>query len=271
VTPGISRRVNRVEGTWWILVLLYSDERWRDHREKRRSDRTMQEASEDGEQKVTAGMESLAVKEEEEEEGEAEEKKQKEEGEEEEEEERKKEEGEAEEEEQERQDEEDEDDDEDWCIPCSDDDVDETEGWMPQPEEIKRLYQLIASEGSLPLQVDILARRPPTPEPDPEDEESDQEPEEEEEEEERPHVPTEFDFDDEPSTPKNALIDRRRTPGRSSQKREARLDKVLSDMKRHKKIEEQILKTGRDLFDMDPDSVPTPKRSSAIFPRQRKY
>ncbi|XP_077303519.1 PAXIP1-associated glutamate-rich protein 1 [Lithobates pipiens] len=237
----------------------------------------MQEASEDGEQKVTAGMESLAVKEEEEEEGETEEQNQKEEeeeGEEEgaEEEEREKEEGEVEEEEQDRQDEEDEEeDDEDWCIPCSDDDVDETEGWMPQTEEIKRLYELIASEGSLPLQVDILARRPPTPEPDPEDEESDQEQEDEEEEEERPHVPTEFDFDDEPVTPKNSLIDRRRTPVRSSQKREARLDKVLSDMKRHKKIEEQILKTGRDLFDMDPDSVPTPKRSSAIFPRQRKY
>lgn len=155
----------------------------------------MQEASEDGEQKVTAGMESLAVKEEEEEGGtEEQEQNQKEEGEEQEEveeEEREKEEGEAEEE-QDRQDEEEEDeeeeeeeDDEDWCIPCSDDDVEETEGWMPQTEDIKRLYELIASEGSLPLQVDILARRPPTPEPDPEDEESDQEQEEEEEEEER--------------------------------------------------------------------------------------
>lgn len=29
----------------------------------------------------------------------------------------------------------------------------------------------------------------------------------------RPHVPTEFDFDDEPVTPKNSMIDRRRTPG----------------------------------------------------------
>ena len=36
--------------------------------------------------------------------------------------------------------------------------------------------------------------------------------------------------------------------GRSSVKREARLDKVLSDMKRHRKIEEQIMRTGRDLF-----------------------
>ncbi|KAM9304795.1 PAXIP1-associated glutamate-rich protein 1 [Gastrophryne carolinensis] len=250
----------------------------------------MQDASEDGEEKVTSKMESLAVKEkesEEEEGGEAEEQNQKEEKEDNdedddgEEEEREKDEDDEEEEEveeeekQQQDDEEDDEDDEDWCIQCSDDDVDETEGWMPPTEEIKRLYQLIASEGTLPLQVDILVRRPPTPEVDPEDEESDQEQEEEEEEEERPQIPAipEFDFDDEPSTPKNSLIDRKRTPGGSgrSQKREARLDKVLSDMKRHKKIEEQILKTGRDLFDMDPDSVPTPKRPTSIFPRQRKY
>ncbi|XP_068102654.1 PAXIP1-associated glutamate-rich protein 1 isoform X2 [Hyperolius riggenbachi] len=244
----------------------------------------MQEASEDGEEKVTSGMESLAVKEgEEEEEAEAEKKSQKEEEEEEEDgEEREKGEDEEERDDKEEDDDREEDlnqlddedeDEEDWCIQCSDDDVDETEGWMPPTEEIRRLYELIASEKTLPLQVDILTRRPPTPDPDPDDEESDQEQEEEEEEEERPQIPTAFDFDDEPVTPKNSLIDRRRTPGGSgrSQKREARLDKVLSDMKRHKKIEEQILKTGRDLFDMDPDSVPTPKRSSAIFPRHRKY
>ncbi|MEE6497172.1 hypothetical protein FKM82_002643 [Ascaphus truei] len=216
----------------------------------------MQEAAEDGEEKVTAGMESLAVKE----------------GEEEEEQEEQHKDGEEEEavEEQQKEEEEEED---DWCIPCSDEEVETPEGWNPAPEEIKRLYELIASEGALPLQVDILLRRPPTPEPEPLDDESDQEPEEEEEDDEMPSIPTEFDFDDEPSTPRNSLIDRRRMPGSSarSQKREARLDKVLSDMKRHKKIEEQILKTGRDLFDMDPDSVPTPKRSSAIFPQQRKY
>lgn len=227
----------------------------------------MQDASEDGEEKVTSGMESLAVKEGEDEE-EDEETPEADEA-------QKEEEGEKgdEEEGDERRPEEDEEEDDDWCIQCSDDDLEETDGWTPAPEEIKRLYQLIASERTLPLQVDLLLRRPPTPEPDSLEEESDPEQEEEEEEDETPAVPTEFDFDDEPITPKNSLIDRRRTPGSTgrSQKREARLDKVLSDMKRHKKIEEQILKTGRDLFDMDPDSVPTPKRSSAIFPRQRKY
>lgn len=30
----------------------------------------------------------------------------------------------------------------------------------------------------------------------------------------RPHIPTEFDFDDEPASPKSTLIDRRRAPGK---------------------------------------------------------
>ncbi|NP_001121301.1 uncharacterized protein LOC100158385 [Xenopus laevis] len=215
-------------------------------------------------------MESLAVKEggeeveeqQKAEEGEAEEQEEGESEEQEEGETEEQEEGEAEEEEG-----------EDWCIGCSDEEVEEPDGWIPPLEDIKRLYELLAKEGTLPLQVDILLHRPPTPEPDSLDDESDQEAEEEEEEQDMPLVPTEFDFNDEPVTPKNALIDRRRTPGSTgrSHKREAQLDKVLSDMKRHKKIEEQILKTGRDLFDMDPHSVPTPKRSSAIFPHQRKY
>ncbi|MGH0152454.1 UNVERIFIED_CONTAM: hypothetical protein FKN15_022302 [Acipenser sinensis] len=100
----------------------------------------------------------------------------------------------------------------------------------------------------------------------------------------------EFDFDDEapPVTPKTSFIDRRRTPGSVGrpQHREARLDKVLSDMKRHKKIEEHILRTGRDVFkQQQPEAEPqpghknqgpgsgTPKRGpSAIFsPQQRKY
>lgn len=35
----------------------------------------------------------------------------------------------------------------------------------------------------------------------------------------RPHMPTEFDFDDEPMTPKDSLIDRRRTPGTKGESR----------------------------------------------------
>ncbi|CAK6444964.1 unnamed protein product [Pipistrellus nathusii] len=170
---------------------------------------------------------------------------------------------------------------EDWCVPCSDEEVElpaDGQVWMPPPSEIQRLYELLAAQGTLELQAEILPRRPPTPEAQSEEERSDEEPEAKEEQEEKPHMPTEFDFDDEPLTPKDSLIDRRRTPGSSarSQKREARLDKVLSDMKRHKKLEEQILRTGRDLFSLDsgdpnPASPPLRSSGSSLFPRQRKY
>ncbi|XP_047569293.1 PAXIP1-associated glutamate-rich protein 1 [Lutra lutra] len=170
---------------------------------------------------------------------------------------------------------------EDWCVPCSDEEVElpsDGQAWMPPPSEIQRLYELLAAHGTLELQAEILPRRPPTPEAQSEEERSDEEPEAKEEEEEKPHMPTEFDFDDEPMTPKDSLIDRRRTPGSSarSQKREARLDKVLSDMKRHKKLEEQILRTGRDVFSLDsedpsPTSPPLRSSGSTLFPRQRKY
>lgn len=170
---------------------------------------------------------------------------------------------------------------EDWCVPCSDEEVElpaDGQAWRPPPSEIQRLYELLAAHGTLELQAEILPRRPPTPEAQSEEERSDEEPEAKEEEEEKPHMPTEFDFDDEPMTPKDSLIDRRRTPGSSarSQKREARLDKVLSDMKRHKKLEEQILRTGRDVFSLDsedpsPTSPPLRSSGSTLFPRQRKY
>ncbi|XP_074053400.1 PAXIP1-associated glutamate-rich protein 1 isoform X2 [Macrotis lagotis] len=183
------------------------------------------------------------------------------------------------------EDEEDEEDEEDgkgdWCVPCSDEELELPQDgapWMPPPAEIRRLYELLATRGTLELQAEVLPRRPPTPEVQSEEEKSDEEPEAEEEEEEKPHVPTEFDFDDEPTTPKDSLIDRRRTPGSSarSQKREARLDKVLSDMKRHKKLEEQILRTGRDLFSLDseepsPSSTPVRPTGGGLFLRQRKY
>lgn len=173
------------------------------------------------------------------------------------------------------------DDDDDWNVPCSDEELElppDGQPWMPPPAEIRRLYEMLAA-GHIPeLKTRILPRRPPTPEAPSEEERSDDEPEAKEEEEEKPHMPTEFDFEDEPMTPKDSLIDRRRTPGSSarSQKREARLDKVLSDMKRHKKLEEQILRTGRDLFSLDsegpsPSSPPLRSSGSGLFPRQRKY
>lgn len=53
---------------------------------------------------------------------------------------------------------------------------------------------------------------------------------------------------------------------RSTVKRTAQLDKVLSDMKRHQKLEEQILRTGRDLFKSEKS---TQERSSSSIQRER--
>ncbi|XP_047464483.1 PAXIP1-associated glutamate-rich protein 1 [Mugil cephalus] len=183
-----------------------------------------------------------------------------------------------------------------WELAYSDEEMEDPKNWMPPPAEIKRLYELLAKEEMLELNFVPLPRRPPTPErtpsPDRDDEEEAAKERERLERERKPPSPTEFDFDEEQtqSTPKNAFINRRRTPGssaRSSVKREARLDKVLSDMKRHRKIEEHIMRTGRDLFKsekkleeaLSPNSQKEREKErerdsnpNTIFsPRQRRY
>ncbi|KAF7204474.1 PAXIP1-associated glutamate-rich protein 1 [Nothobranchius furzeri] len=186
--------------------------------------------------------------------------------------------------------------DDEWELPYSDEEMEDPKNWMPAPPEIKRLYDILAKGEMLELNFVPLPRRPPTPErtPSPERDEEEEAAKERErlERECKPPSPTEFDFDEEQlhSTPKNSFINRRRTPGssaRSSVKREARLDKVLSDMKRHRKIEEQIRRTGRDLFKtekkveeaLSPNSQKEREKErerdsnpDTIFsPRQRRY
>ncbi|KAM4623741.1 PAXIP1-associated glutamate-rich protein 1 isoform 1-T4 [Polymixia lowei] len=160
-----------------------------------------------------------------------------------------------------------------WEIAYSDEEIEDTKNWMPPPAEIKRLYELLAKGEVLDLSFVPLPRRPPTPErtPSPEQDDEDEaaKDREREERERKPLTPTEFDFDEEQmqATPKNAFINRRRTPGssaRSSVKREARLDKVLSDMKRHRKMEEHIMRTGRDLFKSEK------KLEAALSPNSQK-
>ncbi|KAI7797098.1 putative PAXIP1-associated glutamate-rich protein 1 [Triplophysa rosa] len=188
---------------------------------------------------------------------------------------------------------------EDWEIPYSDEEMEDPKKWMPPPEEIKRLYELLAKGEALKLHWVPLPCRPPTPPqtPSPERDGEDSQETKEEESEHKALTPTEFDFDEEQTTatPKNSFLNRRRTPGssaRSTVKREARLDKVLSDMKRHRKIEEQILRTGLDLFKSDkPRPVPVAEQplspnskrerekekerdsdpSTVFSPRQRRY
>ncbi|XP_077359389.1 PAXIP1-associated glutamate-rich protein 1 isoform X2 [Festucalex cinctus] len=161
-----------------------------------------------------------------------------------------------------------------WELAYSDEEMEDPKNWMPLPAEIKRLYELLAKGEMLELNFEPLPRRPPTPErpvsPEREDEEDEAEERERKERERKPPSPTEFDFDEEQqlqATPKNSFINRRRTPGssaRSSVKREARLDKVLSDMKRHRKIEEHIMRTGRDLFKSEK------KLEAALSPNSQK-
>ncbi|XP_053094969.1 PAXIP1-associated glutamate-rich protein 1 [Pangasianodon hypophthalmus] len=182
----------------------------------------------------------------------------------------------------------------DWEIPYSDEELEDPKNWMPPPEEIKRLYELLAKGEMLELKWIPLPRRAPTPPrtPSPERDGENSDEDKQEESERKPPTPTEFDFDEEQTsvTPKNAFFGRRRTPGssaRSTVKRTAQLDKVLSDMKRHQKLEEQILRTGRDLFKSEKStqqrSSPSTQRErdkererdsdpSTIFsPRQRRY
>ncbi|XP_026171787.1 PAXIP1-associated glutamate-rich protein 1 [Mastacembelus armatus] len=163
--------------------------------------------------------------------------------------------------------------DDEWELAYSDEEIEDPKNWMPPPAEIKRLYEILAKGEMLELNFVPLSRRPPTPErtpsPERDDDEEAAKDREREEKERKPPTPTEFDFDEEQmqSTPKNAFINRRRTPGssaRSSVKREARLDKVLLDMKRHRKIEEDIRRTGRDLFKMDK------KLEEALSPNSQK-
>ncbi|XP_067833796.1 PAXIP1-associated glutamate-rich protein 1 [Heptranchias perlo] len=160
---------------------------------------------------------------------------------------------------------------EDWCVGCSDVELENADRWSPGHQEIRRMYEILSDKGTLELRVRPLPRRAPTPEADPQEEEEEEEEEAEEEEAEKPQAPTEFDFDDEP-TPQKSFFGMRRNPGSCTrtQRREARLDKVLSDMKRHKKIEEQMMKTGKDLFELEGDQPVTPTRSRGIFQR-RKY
>ncbi|XP_016121515.1 PAXIP1-associated glutamate-rich protein 1-like [Sinocyclocheilus grahami] len=172
----------------------------------------------------------------------------------------------------------------DWEIPYSDEEMEEPRSWMPPPHEIKRLYQILAKGEPLELKWEPLPRRPPTPArtPSPErDGDASQEPQEDQR---KALSPTEFDFDEEQTTtPKNSFLSRRRTPGssaRSAVRREARLDKVLADMKRHRRMGEQILRPGRDPFKSagaEKPSSPESQRerdrdpSTVFSPRQRRY
>ena len=50
-----------------------------------------------------------------------------------------------------------------WEITYSDDEIEDPKNWMPPPDEINRLYELLAKGEKLELNFVPLPRRPPTP------------------------------------------------------------------------------------------------------------
>lgn len=52
---------------------------------------------------------------------------------------------------------------ENWEVPYSDEEMEDPKNWMPPPEEIKRLYDLLAKGEALELEWVPIPRRPPTP------------------------------------------------------------------------------------------------------------
>ncbi|XP_041038108.1 PAXIP1-associated glutamate-rich protein 1 [Carcharodon carcharias] len=57
-----------------------------------------------------------------------------------------------------------------WCVGCSDEEVEDPEGWRPGPQEVRRLYQTLEERGRLELSTRPFPRRPPTPEAHPQEE-----------------------------------------------------------------------------------------------------
>ena len=142
----------------------------------------------------------------------------------------------------------------DWAVECSDDEKYDPVGkkkgvWEPDPKDIKALYERLSNGETLTLEWKCRGRRSPTAE----HKEQDMDHTTGTLKEEKPKIedksiPTEFDFQDdfdmEPVNP----VTPRRTPGssktpRTQTKRVARLDNILEDIRRHKKINEEAVKT----------------------------
>lgn len=140
--------------------------------------------------------------------------------------------------------------DDNWRVNCSDEErfnPAKERGvntpWEPKAEEILRMYTILSEKGVLELEWQCPGRRSPSVHSN----ESDGADRRAVEENETKTVePNEFDFDDEGLEPKPSpkITPRRRTnPPSNAQKRVAKFDKVMLDVRRHRELD-AIDKTG---------------------------
>lgn len=135
--------------------------------------------------------------------------------------------------------------DEDWKVECSDDEKYLSQGddhgsgsWEPRPEDIIRLYTTLAEKGTLELEWRCLGRRSPSVHS---NESDGAERRAVEEDQTKTSEPNEFDFDDDegPDTSCSPKITprRRAAPPSSVQKRVAKFDKVVFDVRRQRELD----------------------------------
>ncbi|XP_054715927.1 PAXIP1-associated glutamate-rich protein 1-like [Uloborus diversus] len=145
----------------------------------------------------------------------------------------------------------------DWVINCSDDEFSSSakgrEGiWEPTPEEIINMYDILDSKGVMDFEWQCPGRRSPSVNSNKSD--MNDKGSISDDEANKKIEPNEFDFDDEfgiEQTPK--ICPRKRvTQPTSAQRRVARLDKVMFDIQRHRKLDE--LELQKDLAEANASS-----------------
>ena len=165
----------------------------------------------------------------------------------------------------------------DWYAACSDEEKynpakRDNGTWEPDPKDIVELLSKVARGDATHLQWRCPGRRSPTPERDEEAMDAKDNTEEESKEEERVEE-TKFDFDEDfGESEKPLAITPRRTPGGpaktpKSNRRVASLDKIMNDIRRHKKIDDGAKKGEKAALDTTPRTLNklklSPKRLDA--------
>lgn len=156
----------------------------------------------------------------------------------------------------------------DWVAECSDD-----ENYKLTPTDIIELYQRIGRGENLELEWKCPGRRSPTPERNEENVAIKEEVNGESITEHRVVV-AEFDFDElaisdaaSAITPRRSSVGSVKTP-RSNQKRVAQLDKIMNDMRRHRKMDEESRKTpGVSAKGGEGNNSPRPVNSRKASPK----